>query len=155
MLASLPVTACILAGTGILLAHSVLRNIGVESEANVLFRQTLLPEVQKNLLPEAMERWLFILLTLASPFCILATLSSVHSLQRIFPSVWKSFDWRALLGGIAFMGGIGCFSLLHGNSLLMFSFFPDSFPVDLMILGVAGSFLGWFGALQREPTEMD
>jgi len=146
--AGFPVFAGLLAIIAWLLAHTLLRNIAAPPASIEELRGTLVPGIRDLLNPEPVERWLFILLVLASPGCILAGLGAVRAMRGYFPVVGERF-----LGCVALMAGSICIYMLHGKSLFLFFVFPVSPLLDSAILYAAGALL-FMIAWKRGPVCM-
>jgi hypothetical protein len=135
LLAGISIAGALLGLIGWVLAHTVLRNIQPTPEAIEAVRRTLIPELRQDLAPDPLKRWLFIVLTLASPLCVFAGLR----IARLMP---KSFSGRGFVPGGAAMlaGGIGIY-MLEGPSLFRYFVFPASPLADLAIVYGAGGLL--------------
>jgi len=130
-LVGVAVAAGLLALIGYLLAHTVLRGIG-PSEAEIeQLRQTLILGIREDMKPEALERWLFILLTLSSPFCLLAGLRIARAFSG---KIERVMSRPRVVGGIALIAGGAGIYLLHGNTLFPYFVFPESALVDQAIV---------------------
>ena len=133
-----------------LLAQTVLREIGPSPQAIEAVRQTLRPDIRDQLQPKPLERWLFIDLTLLSPFCVLAGCRIARSLLRRFAGPSKT-ERRFLVDGVMLLaGGLGIY-LLHGPTLFCSFVFPSSPVIDLAIIFGAGALLFFGGYRIPQP----
>jgi len=145
--------AALCAAIAILLAHTVLRGLQpapVETEA---FRETLRPEAREVLAPAPVQRWLFIVLALASPLCALAGLRLARLTLDHLPQTGKTAARPGFtLGGVALLaGGLGIY-LLHQTVLLQYFAFITSPALDMAVLVVAAAML-YFAARRKGKTE--
>ncbi|MGB8352256.1 MAG: hypothetical protein WCD79_00050, partial [Chthoniobacteraceae bacterium] len=145
VLAGVLIAALLLVLLAFGLAWTVLQGVGPSRGAIDALRQTLVPEIRSDMKPEAMERWLFILLTLASPFCVLAGLRLARGFSGWVNGVMSR---PRVAGGVALIaGGIGIY-LLHGNTLFPYFVFPESAVVDEAIV-LGGAVLLFFVTWRR------
>ena len=137
----------ILTGLAFLLAGTVLRGVGPTRDMADALGRTLIPEIRPDMKPEAMERWLFVLLTLASPFCVLAGLWVARAMRG---RLEKVLSRPRVAGGLALIAGGAGIYLLHGNTLFPFFVFPQSALVDQGIV-FGGALLLFLVAWRKSP----
>jgi len=136
------VVALLLTGMlGLLLSLTVLKNVGISPEPVEELRKALIPEIRGELHPEPVERWLFVLLVLASPFCVVAAWRAAPRLSDLLHKILRIENSQLLLPGSAILAGLGGLCLLHANSLFLYFVYPQSPLLDLMILCVAAALL--------------
>ena len=151
-LLSLPVSVIILGLIGIVLTPTLFDWLIMEPADLRALLQTLTIDAQAKLRPEPVERALFMILTLAAPFCAAAALWVVAAIRTRFSVPARRMPMNPrILAGMALLTGIGGLGMLHSETLLLFSWFPADWRADLACLGLALGLIAACCKLTRSP----